>query len=77
MGRYRRRVRRNIERFAGTREDMRPMKGQAWRTNDLLARVFRITCDAGSMRSIDWYLQRFELLVRRENCRFFVFDPWE
>ena len=70
------RVRRNIERFAASREGLIPMKGPAHRTNDLLQRVFRITCQPGGIRSIDWYLERCEVLVHRENCRFFVFDPW-
>jgi hypothetical protein len=70
------RVRRNIERFATSREAWMPMKGAAHRTNDLLQRVFRITCQPGGIRSIDWYLERCEVLVHRENCRFFVFDPW-
>ena len=70
------RVRRNIERFAVSREGLIPMKGPTHRTNDLLQRVFRITCQPGGIRSIDWYLDRCEMLVHRENCRFFVFDPW-
>jgi hypothetical protein len=70
------RVRRNVERFAVSREDLMPMKGPAHRTADLLNRVWRITCRAGGVRSIDWYLERCETLVRREDCRFFVFDPW-
>ena len=52
------------------------MKGPTHRTNDLLQRVFRITCQPGGIRSIEWYLDRCEMLVHRENCRFFVFDPW-
>ena len=70
------RVRRNIERFAISREDMGPMKGPSARINDLLNRVFRITCRPGGERSIKWYLERCEHLIKRENCRFFVFDPW-
>jgi hypothetical protein len=70
------RVRRNIERFAASREDVTPMKGSAHRTADLLNRVWRLTCRVGGIRSIDWYLERCEMLVRRENCRLFVFDPW-
>jgi hypothetical protein len=72
------RVRRNIERFAVSREDMRPLKGSAMRAKDLLDRVWRITCapGIGEGRTIEWYLRRCELLLRRQNCRFFVFDPW-
>jgi hypothetical protein len=70
------RVRRNIERFAATREALDPRKGEEWRTKDLLRRVSRITRRPGEMRSIDWYLERCELLIRRENCRHFTFDPW-
>jgi hypothetical protein len=70
------RVKRNIERFAETREDLIPLKGPSWRKTDLLKRTFRITCRPGGQRSIDWYLERAEQLYHRENCRFFVFDPW-
>ena len=72
------RVRRNIERFAVSREDMRPMKGPATRTKDLLrSRVsHHLRARHGNGRTIEWYLKRCELLLRRENCRFFVFDPW-
>jgi len=39
--------------------------------------LHRITCEPHvNQRTIDWYLKRCELLLRRENCRFFVFDPW-
>jgi twinkle protein len=70
------RVRRNIERFAATREALDECKGVEWRIKDLLRRVSRITRRPNDLRSIDWYLERCELLVKRENCRFFIFDPW-
>jgi hypothetical protein len=70
------RVRRNIERFAATRGELDPTKGPEWRTKDLLRRVHCITRRPGELRSIDWYLECCELLVKRQNCRFFVFDPW-
>jgi len=38
--------------------------------------VHRITCQPGNPRTIDWYLEKCEFLVQRENCRFFLFDPW-
>ena len=70
------RVRRNLERFAATREANDPRQGIDHRTVDLLQRVRRITRIPGEVRSIDWYLERAELQVRRYNTRFFVFDPW-
>jgi hypothetical protein len=70
------RVKRNIERFAATRERLDPKKGEEWRINSLLRRVHHITRRPGEIRSIDWYLERCEVLYKRENCRFFEFDPW-
>jgi hypothetical protein len=70
------RVRRNIERFAASREELIPMKGPSWRMADLLGRVHRITCRPGGARTIEWYLERCEVAIKRDNCGFFVFDPW-
>jgi hypothetical protein len=70
------RVKRNIERVASTREQLDPKKGEEWRIGSLLRRVHRITRRPGEIRSIDWYLERCDILNKRENCRFFVFDPW-
>ena len=70
------RVKRNIERFAVSRENDDPRHGAIRRTKDLLETTWRITRRPGELRDIGWYLQRCELLVKRENCRFFVFDPW-
>jgi len=70
------RVRRNLERFAATREERDPRKGPEHRVVSLLHRVRHITRRPGELRSIDWYLERAELQVRRYNTRFFVFDPW-
>ena len=71
------RVRRNIERFAVSREDTTPDEGRDVAHQGPAADACsRITCEPGGMRDIDWYLKRCELLVKRENCRFFVFDPW-
>jgi hypothetical protein len=70
------RVRRNLERFAVTREERAPAKGPEHRIADLLRRVRHITRRPGELRSIEWYLERAELQVKRYNTRFFVFDPW-
>ena len=70
------RVRRNLERFAATREELNPTRGPEHRIVDLLSRVRLITRRPGELRSIDWYLDRAELQVKRYNTRFFVFDPW-
>jgi hypothetical protein len=70
------RVRRNLERFATTREELNPTKGPEHRIVDLLRRVRHITRKPGELRTIDWYLERAELQVKRYNTRFFVFDPW-
>jgi hypothetical protein len=70
------RVRRNLERFAETREELYPTKGPEHRIVDLLHRVRHITRRPGELRSIEWYLERAELQVKRYNTRFFVFDPW-
>jgi hypothetical protein len=70
------RVKRNIERFAVSRENDDPRYGAARRIKDLLQTTWRITRRPGELRDIGWYLQRCELLVKRQNCRFFVFDPW-
>jgi hypothetical protein len=70
------RIKRNLERFAESREDFMPKKGPSYRINDLLGRVHRITSIPGNLRTIDWYMERCEVLIHRENCKFFVFDPW-
>lgn len=70
------RVQRNLERFALTREQEDPRKGESSRLWTLMNRVRRITRIPGEMRSIDWYLDRAEQQVHRYNTRFFVFDPW-
>jgi hypothetical protein len=69
-------VQENIERFARSREEIDPMKGGDVRVWDLLARVHKIWRPATMTRDFSWFKERaFELLMR-ENCRFFVFDPW-
>jgi hypothetical protein len=71
------RTKRNIERFAETREDLRPMKGPGARKDDLLRRVLNITCRHWEVpRTIEWYLEACAFLLKRHNTRFFVFDPW-
>jgi hypothetical protein len=70
------RVRRNIERFAATREQKNPKRGVEYRIVDLLQRVRHITRRPGEIRDIGWHLQRCELQIKRYNTRFFTFDPW-
>jgi len=58
-----------------SREELLSMKGPAWRTNDLLRRVPRSTCKPGGAHD-RLVSGRSKLLLHRENCRPFVFDPW-
>jgi hypothetical protein len=70
------RVKRNIERFAQTREMEDGGQDVAGRVNFLLNKVRHIWLPAQETRSIDWYLSRCELQIKRYNTRFFEFDPW-
>jgi hypothetical protein len=70
------RVKRNISRFAQTRERSDLRDGVDARELFLLEKVRHITLPPGSDRLIDWYLSRCELQIKRYNTRFFVFDPW-
>lgn len=70
------RIQRNLERFAINRADDDRRRGVSDRYRTLLNRVHRITRIPGEIRSIDWYLDRAEKQVMRDNVRFFVFDPW-
>ena len=69
-------VKRNIERFARSPEDQDGMKGHDMRVYDLLQRTFRLWRHPSLTRDIAWFKERALLLFRRNNCRFFVFDPW-
>jgi hypothetical protein len=69
-------VQENIKRFARSREEQDPMKGSDARVWDLLGRVHKIWRPSTLQRDFEWFKKRAYELLMRENCRFFIFDPW-
>ena len=72
------RIKRNIERFAMSREAKDPSRGgTSGRIKFMLDNVHRIGRPAGAgVRDIAWFLDRARTLHLRDDCRFFALDPW-
>ena len=72
------RIKRNIERFATSREARTPSRGGvSGRIRFMLDNVHRIGRPASAgVRDIAWFLDRARTLHLRDDCRFFALDPW-